>query len=280
MEKNIVLVDEESLKRKIGKIKKDGASHLHVVSDFDRTLTPGYIDGRKPTTSFAQIREGKYLPEEYFKKANALFEHYYPIETSNTLSVAEKRPHMKAWWKKHLDLMVEYGLKKEHILDIIAKKKVKLREGARELFSALFQNKVPFLIFSAGIGDIIQLDLQSEKLLQSNVHIISNFFSFDSKGYATGYQSDVIHIFNKDEGQVKNSPYHEQIKNKKNVLLLGDTLGDVDMLEGLSHETVIKVGFLNEGVKELLPQYKKAFDVVILDDGPMDYVNDLLKQIL
>jgi hypothetical protein len=33
-------------------------------------------------------------------------------------------------------------------------------------------------------------------------------------------------------------------------------------------------------VSELLPQYKRQFDVVIYRDGPMDYVNDLLESII
>jgi 5'-nucleotidase len=52
------------------------------------------------------------------------------------------------------------------------------------------------------------------------------------------------------------------------------------MSEGLEHENIIKIGFLNENIKESLSEYKKNFDVIILDDGPMDFVNDLLKNIL
>ncbi|MBU1349747.1 hypothetical protein KJ978_03455, partial [Patescibacteria group bacterium] len=45
------------------------------------------------------------------------------------------------------------------------------------------------------------------------------------------------------------------------------------------YDNLIKIGFLNENVKENLEEYKKNYDVVILNDGSMEYVNDLLNEI-
>jgi len=52
------------------------------------------------------------------------------------------------------------------------------------------------------------------------------------------------------------------------------------MTEGIEHDTIIRIGFLNHHVKKFLNKYNKNFDAVILNDGPMDYVNKLLKEIL
>ncbi|MBU2415738.1 hypothetical protein KKH86_00740 [Patescibacteria group bacterium] len=71
----------------------------------------------------------------------------------------------------------------------------------------------------------------------------------------------------------------ELIKNRKNVLLLGDSFGDTEMINGFDYDNLIKIGFLNENVKENLEEYKKNYDVVILNDGSMEYVNDLLNEI-
>jgi hypothetical protein len=56
--------------------------------------------------------------------------------------------------------------------------------------------------------------------------------------------------------------------------------GDVEMANGLEHACVLKIGFLNDNVEKNLDAYKQAYDVVILNDGKMDFVNDLLKEIL
>lgn len=278
--KGILISNLESLKKKIEQIKKDGVSHLHIVSDFDRTLTPAFIDGKKPSTSFAQIREGGYLSEKYFQKAQVLFHKYQPLEISQEISLEEKKKHMSVWWEAHLNLMVKYGLQKSFIEDVINKKILKFRKGTKEFLDVLAIHKIPILIFSAGLGDIIKEFMISEGVMHHNIHIISNLFEFDTHGKAIGCHKPVIHTFNKDEGQIKDSPYYEQIKNKRNAILIGDMLSDCDMVHGLSHENVIKIGFLNENIEKLKDEFLKNFDVIVLNDGTFDYINALLKEII
>ena len=43
---------------------------------------------------------------------------------------------------------------------------------------------------------------------------------------------------------------------------------------------ILKVGFLNSKVAELLPQYKGVYDVIITNDGSFDFVlNSILRKI-
>ena len=48
----------------------------------------------------------------------------------------------------------------------------------------------------------------------------------------------------------------------------------------MTYDNLLKIGFLNENVEENLEYYKKAYDIIILNDSSMDYVNDLLKEII
>lgn len=52
------------------------------------------------------------------------------------------------------------------------------------------------------------------------------------------------------------------------------------MIKGFDYKNIIKVGFLNENIEENLEQYKHNFDVVIINDGSMNYVNKLLREIV
>ena len=80
------------------------------------------------------------------------------------------------------------------------------------------------------------------------------------------------------------------LPGRDQVILLGDSLGDVHMADGLSALTgndsaefdlnVVKVGFLNTKVRESLPKYKAVYDVLIFDDGSLQYVNTLLHNLL
>jgi hypothetical protein len=51
------------------------------------------------------------------------------------------------------------------------------------------------------------------------------------------------------------------------------------MVNDLDTNLIIKIGFLNDNVDKKLVLYKEKFDVVIVNDGSMDYVNRLLNKL-
>ena len=65
------------------------------------------------------------------------------------------------------------------------------------------------------------------------------------------------------------------------IILVLSELSVVDMANGLpDHSTVLKVGFLNHKVEELLPKYRAVYDVIITNDGTFDFVlNSILDKI-
>jgi 5'-nucleotidase len=62
--------------------------------------------------------------------------------------------------------------------------------------------------------------------------------------------------------------------------LLGDGIGDAHMAHGFEYKNIIKIWFLNHDTPENRKQFQEKFDIVILDDGPMDEVNEILRAIL
>ncbi len=279
--KNIYIKNSTELHRKIQQFRKAGAASFHVVSDFDRTLTKAFIDGKKFLSSYALIREGKYLTPEYPPRAHALFDKYHPYEIDETLSAEEKNKKMNQWWSEHFELMKECGMNKVVIGDIVSKGKIQFREGASEFLDLLSNQRIPILIFSAGVGDLIKELLESAGKMASNVHMLSNFYIFNEQGIVIGKKNtNFIHTFNKNEVEVKKTPYYREIVQRKNVLLLGDSLGDLGMSEGIEHESIIRIGFLNEEKDKLLDKYMQGFEVVITDDGEMGYVQGMVREIL
>ncbi len=271
----------EQLQRKIDRFRASGSKHFHIVSDFDRTLTKAFVEGKTFLSSYALIREGKYLTPDYPARAHALFEKYHPYEIDATLPLSDKNKKMVQWWSEHFDLMKECGMNKAVIKDIVLQHKIRFRDGALDFLDLLSKNNIPLLILSAGIGDIIQELLVSEQKMTPHVHLLSNFYLFDEQGKVIGKKNQVfIHTFNKNEVEVKKTPYYQEIAQRKNVLLLGDSLGDLGMSEGIEHDTIIRIGFLNENKEEFLLKYLEAFDVVITDDGDMTVVNEMVRTIV
>ena len=62
---------------------------------------------------------------------------------------------------------------------------------------------------------------------------------------------------------------------------MGDILDDVKMIRDSMHETVLKIGFLNDlkNNSNLTQEFLKAFDIVITGDGSLHPVNLLLENV-
>lgn len=261
-------------------IRRDGPSQFHVIADFDNTLTQAYVDGEKAPSIIGQLRKGKYLTPDYPEAAQALFDHYAPIERDNSLSLAERNLDMLTWWKKHFALLEKSGFNRDVINDVVLNSTLQFRDQVKDFIDLLEKHQTPLIIMSAAPGDMLVEHLRHEGLLRSNVHVIANLYQFDADGYAIKINEPIIHSFNKHEVVVKNFPVFEMIKDRKNILLLGDSLGDVGMADGFDYKEIIKVGFLNQEVEKNIQIYSDNYDVVVTNDGSLAIVNELLEEIL
>jgi len=282
MMKNVIIVNETDLEKKKKAIAKDGADKLHIISDFDRTITYGLTgEGKRTATVISQLRsDSKYLGQEYKKKAHELFDFYRPIEIDTKISLDEKKKKMHEWWMKHFELIAQVGFTKKLIREVIDEKPLTFRKNSLKFLNLLNKNNIPIVFMSAAPGDMLNEYLKQNNLLLSDVYVISNLYDWDKNGKAIKIREPIIHSFNKDETSIQGFPVYEKIKNRKNVILLGDEIGDVGMIKGFNYKTLIKIGFLNENVEENLDLYKRNFDIVLTNDADMTYVNKLLKEMI
>lgn len=275
-----IITDKKKLEHLKQRIKEGGSEKLHVLADFDKTLTKEFVNGQKQPTVIAQIRSGNYLTPDYPARAHALFEKYHPIEIDPKISRQEKIKQMEEWWTSHANLLAECGLTREIMKKVAKESPIYYREGALDMIDFLHKHNIPLVIMSAGPGDMIADYLQKEGKLYSNVHIIAYQYKFDKSGKVIGIKEPIIHSMNKHETVIRNFPVFGQIKERKNVILLGDSLNDVGMAEGFDYENLIKIGFLNENKEEMLPYFKERYDVILADDASMSFVNGLLKEVI
>ncbi len=276
---NVVISNEANFENIKKLIKEQGKDKIHVLADFDRTLTKGNVEGQKASTVIAQIRQGKYLTPDYSEKAHALYDKYHPIEINPNLSKEEKSIKMVEWWTKHFKLLVECGLNKDVMQEIVKTKTLKFREGALEFLDFLYEQDIPLVIISAAPGDMIEMYLEQEGKLYSNINILADFYEFDEDGNAIRHKEPLIHSLNKSEIVLEGTPIIHMVRDRKNVILLGDSLDDTGMIEGFEYDNLIKIGFMNFK-EDSLENYKYNYDVVITNDSSMDFVNSLMRQVI
>ena len=123
----------------------------------------------------------------------------------------------------------------------------------------------------------------SRKTISKFLFAVSNFLLFDEEGNVIGMSEsddDMIHMYNKAD-MVKKKTKGSSNGLRKNVILIGDSLGDLDMAAGVEDpDTLLTIGFLNKNIEKNLPVYQNKFDVVLVDDQTMEFPNLLLSEIL
>jgi HAD superfamily hydrolase (TIGR01544 family) len=280
--KDIIVVNPEKINQFIKTLKEQGVKSLHVLADFDRTITKAFVNGEYVSSIISMLRKHKYLTPDYPEKAQALFEQYHPQELNPKIPKEEKSKIMEEWWRAHNKLLIASGLNIKDIESAVSHENIQFREGADKFLDTLKDNKIPLIIFSSsGLGtDAISILLKQRGKLSDNIEIVSNTFEYDQNGNVIKIKEPVIHSLNKDEAILRDLPAFKKVKDRKNVILLGDSVDDVGMVEGFSYDNLVKFGFLNDKVGESLVEYKKYFDLLITNDGSMDALNKFMAEIL
>lgn len=244
-------------------------ANYYVVADFDKTLTKGTSD-----STWGVMANANSISTEYSAKRKALYTKYRPIEIDMTITDEEKSKAMDEWWRAHINLFYEYNLNEKAVKDSIAGGGLEYREGAKEFINKMHSLNIPVIIISAGIGNVIEEFLRKENDYFDNIKIVSNFIEFEN-GYIKRIIGDTIHALNKNIISLDNNS-KELLKSRDNILLLGDGVADLKMVDEKDLSRTISVGFLDEKIDENLEFYNKGFDIVITNQGSFEEVNKIL----
>lgn len=249
-----------------------GTEKLQVVTDFDYTITKQKLDnGEKILTSFGMFNECRSLPASVLEESKKLFHKYRPIEIDPHMPMEDKVRYMIEWWTKTGDLLKGFPLPPEEIAEVAKRFKDGLRDGTPQMFYDLDNLGVPCLVFSAGLGDSVISVLRQANVMYPNVKVISNFLQYNPDGTLNGLQDKMIHTFNKNETALKGTEYYDLVHDRDHVIVMGDSLGDAGMADGIpSSSHVLKIGFLFDHPEQNLPRYMDTFDIVLIDDQTMD----------
>nr|XP_034177925.1 7-methylguanosine phosphate-specific 5'-nucleotidase [Osmia lignaria] len=278
--KHVHIRDKKCLLKTINTILKDGRNALQVVTDFDLTLTKQHVNGKKVLSSFGIFSKCKQLPETYRRESNRLYKKYRPIEIDPTLPVEIKAEAMTNWMIAAENILKDIPFDQKEISEVVKIYGSDLRDGTKELFKKLHSAGIPVLVFSAGLGDVVEAVLRTQGVLFDNVKVISNFLKYKD-GKIVGFENErLIHVFNKNEHTIEQE-YLKVLEGRRNVFLMGDTTGDASMVDGMGDiGAVIKVGFLYDHIESSLSSFMEKFDIVLVDDQTMQIPINILEPLL
>ncbi|XP_053685561.1 7-methylguanosine phosphate-specific 5'-nucleotidase [Sabethes cyaneus] len=278
---HVKIRDPDKVEMMLNELVAGGIEKLQVVTDFDYTITKQRLtNGEKILTSFGMFNECRSLPTSVLEESKKLFEKYRPIEIDPHMPLDEKIVYMIEWWSKTGDLLKGFPLPREEIAEVAMRFKDGLRDGTHQMFRDMNEQRIPCLVFSAGLGDTVMSVLRQANVLYPNVKVISNFLQYGADGNLNGLQEKMIHTFNKNETALKGTEYYELVHDRDHVIVMGDSIGDAGMADGIPTSShVLKIGFLFDHPEQNLPRYMDTFDIVLIDDQTMDVPRAILEMV-
>lgn len=242
--------------------------NIFIVLDFDKTITSFES---KDSWGVCSSK----LSKECNKKLDEIYEYYSPIEVDYTIEETEKEKYMIEWYEKCINTYYEYNLTKEKLEKSINQGDLIFRKGAKEFLKKAKENKIPLIILSAGIGNIIEQFLKENNCYFDNMYIISNFIKFDEKGNMQKFNDKMIHTLNKNmKGQLPNE-LQEKLEQREYGILVGDLIDDKKMVSKERLNKVVTIGLLANDIN--LDIYNKNFDIVLdKEDATFEFIEKLV----
>lgn len=250
-------------KEKIEKLK--GITDFALITDFDWTLTTGTSQ-----TSMGIVPD--YIGGELLKKRKEIFEYYHLFELDYKMPKDEKLALMREWAQKSFSVLSQY-VTEETVINATKNAKTHLRSGVKELFKELYEKNIPIVVMSAGVGNVIKLFLENEGVLYDNVSIVANFFEFkNNKTYLD--LDNIICTSNKNYLNIPENT-RKQLEHKSKILLFGDIVEDLKMINNEQLNKSITFGFLDKNIENNLNKYNEEFDVVLADNENFNKIKDV-----
>ena len=130
---NIDIINPDHTDKLIQEFTHDGPQKLHIVTDFDKTLTKAYVDGKARASLVSILRDNNHLiSPEYAKKAHELFNFYHPQEKDPHISPEKKKAIVQERYDEHLKLLIQVGLTRDIIHQAIDLGTIQLRDKTKE----------------------------------------------------------------------------------------------------------------------------------------------------
>ena len=76
---------------------------------------------------------------------------------------------MKKWYQQNIEILKQFNITRDMIIE--SAKYLSFRYGTKDFLKDMYENRIPVVIISAGVGDIIEQVLINEKSNYDNIYI-------------------------------------------------------------------------------------------------------------
>lgn len=181
--------------KKVDNIKLD-KGNFYVVTDFDRTLTKG-----GSISGWRVLYHSDLLGEDFKTRYDEIHD-----------------KHNKTWecrFKEYIDLLHEKNINDKIIKEAVRKTDLQLRDGAKEFLKKMNQMKIPVIIISCSIRNVIKEYLKFNNCDYNNIYIYSNNCDIEKK-----IENDIYSVTPKNKDKIIFSENLNNVLESKTYALL------------------------------------------------------------
>lgn len=135
-------------------------------------------------------------------------EQCFAVEADPVFTVEESgrvHHHIAERCTKSHHLLVEQAMPKVKHKETVADSDVMTEGEYENSWGELQQHRIPVFMFSAGIRDALEKVTHQTGVYHSNVQVVSNFLDSDENGVLRGPKGELIRVFIKHDGALKNA---------------------------------------------------------------------------
>lgn len=242
------------------KLNKD---NFYVLIDFDRTITQG-----GSVSSWNILNYSTLLGPDFRKKRKEIHKPKPNGDDKIKIEYYEDK------FKKYLKIQEDFNLNDIIIDDVVREIPLVFRDSAKEFFLKMYELKIPVIIISCSIKNILEKVLRVHNCYYDNIEIYSNYYDYSEQ------RNHIYNITPYSKNKISFSKKtNKLIENRKYIVLLGDRVEDIKMVSKDKLENTISFGFLDEdkGIEKNLEKYNSNFDVVLTNDSSFEDVIKILK---
>jgi len=258
----MVYIDENT-KQKIKKIKLNST---YFLINFENVITDNNC-----SDTWNAITNNIKVKKSFTKKIEELRFKCISIELNNNLSFDEKCEATECVWKEIIELFRELNIDENKIKRFIGcKSNIRIRDGVKNFLKVANEKKIPVIIISDGIFEIIKYFLSYNNCNYDNITILANNI------FASTETNKIIHPLNKNELSVSDDIISE-IKDRKVSILLASSINDINMLSKAKLNNSIKIAFLDQNINENFDIFLNYFNIICTHNTSLDLIANKFK---
>jgi len=301
----VFILKPNNFEQKKRKFKMDGQGKLQVFTVFEGGL--GSFTSKEGTSNslktFELLEQNQQimLPDAAKKARFLRTEHKRKseIEESNA-DVSTKNSNLEQHLKQvYGTVAMEGGIHMSSIGPGLEQKmgSLPLRAGTNDMLGGLAYRGIPLTVVCTGYGNVAMEIIRRNApacsgpggSLSPHIKIVSNFFQPDESMNVVGMVDSVplVHEGNKSGKTIMDfmrgarwdaSP----LTSRPNAMVICSDVADLELTNGIPGiEEQITVGYLklDEHFQEKFAEFSNRFDVVVVGDGNLSFVNEILLEI-